>query len=67
LLIEDGEKIIPIEIKNSSRIKAESVRGIKEFISLDIGRNIPFGIVLYRGDEVYRISDKIWAVPINAV
>ncbi|MCK5594624.1 DUF4143 domain-containing protein, partial [bacterium] len=66
LLIENDGKIIPIEIKNSSRIKVESIRGIKEFISMDIDR-VPFGIVLYRGDEAYRISDKIWAVPINAV
>lgn len=67
LLIEDGKKIIPIEIKTTYRIKPESIRGLKEFISLDIGRDIPFGVVFYRGDEVYRISDKIWAIPISMI
>jgi len=67
LLIEDGKTIIPIEIKSSIRIKPDSIRSLKEFISLDIGRTIPYGFVFYWGDDIYRISDKIWAIPIKAI
>ncbi len=65
LVIEHGENLIPIEIKSSIKISSVSIRGLTDFLVLKINKKIPYGIVIYRGDRVSQISDKILAVPIG--
>jgi len=67
LIIEKGNNIIPIEIKSGIRIAEASIRGLTGFMNLKIDRRIKFGIVFYRGDRVFKITDKILAVPIGCI
>ncbi|MBU1122673.1 MAG: ATP-binding protein [Candidatus Omnitrophica bacterium] len=65
LVIERGEDIIPIEIKSGVKISNNSIRGLSDFMKLKISKRILFGIVFYRGDKIYRLTDNILAVPIG--
>ncbi|MFH1782416.1 MAG: ATP-binding protein [Candidatus Omnitrophota bacterium] len=65
LIIESGQKIIPIEIKHAVNLSKNALRGILDFMDLDLPKKPSFGIVFYRGPEIYRITDKILAIPIG--
>ena len=67
LLIEKDRSIIPIEIKHAVSIARNSIRGILDFMNLKTSKKIPFGIVFYRGDRIYRITEKILAIPIGYI
>lgn len=67
LVFEAGSRLIPVEIKHSSVIRASEIRGLRQFLS-DFPDRAPFGIVIYRGSEIARQAEDILAVPIqNAV
>jgi len=67
LIIENGANIIPVEIKTSVQIRRKTIRGLEEFMALKQKAIIPFGIVFYRGEDIYKISNNIWAIPITAI
>ena len=66
-IIRNGTNIIPIEIKTSVQIRKNTIRGLKEFMASKQKADIPFGIIFYRGEDIYKISNNIWAIPITAI
>lgn len=65
LLLEKGNRIIPVEIKAGIQVAEHSIRGLQSFMDLKLKKKIPFGIVFYRGDRILRITEKILAVPVG--
>ncbi len=64
LVIEYNGKLLPIEIKSSSVVKNNHLRGIKRFIQIFENRT-DFGIVAYLGDNFMQIDNKLYLVPIT--
>ena len=60
LIIESKVGLIPIEIKSGTRIESKSLISLKNFIE---EHNCKYGIVINNGDEVYKISEKIYIIP----
>ena len=68
LLLEYGQRIIPIEIKSGISIQLQSMRGLSIFMDLfDSTRDIPFGLVIYQGPRLQFITPRILAVPVQYV
>ena len=65
LIIEHQDKLIPIEIKSGVKITNNNIRGLKDFIELKINKNIPFGIIFYRGEDICRYTENILLIPIG--
>lgn len=63
LIIEWDKVLIPVEIKSSIKISPISIRGLVDFMKLHTNKQIPFGVVLYRGEKVFRLSEGIVAIP----
>ncbi|MBU1523927.1 MAG: hypothetical protein KKG50_04610, partial [Candidatus Omnitrophica bacterium] len=57
--------VIPIEIKSNVRINNVSIRGLLDFLKLKIPKRILFGVVFYRGDRIFRLTEKILAIPVG--
>lgn len=62
-ILEHGDRLVPIEVKSSSRLSLQDLRSMNLFISSQSNHDIPFGIILYRGTEVYPITANILAIP----
>ena len=58
LIIEGVSAIIPVEIKSSVNIAGLSTRSICDFMEHKTFKKVPFGVVFYRGDDVFRISER---------
>lgn len=71
-VIEYQDKLIPVEVKAGIQIKKQSLRGMKSFISSMNSRTrtdkrVPFGIVLYRGDNVIYLDKNILGIPLTSI
>ncbi len=62
LIIEGDFGAVPIEIKLSSVIKRQSLRGLENFLK---DRQCAFGILVNRGRRVELITDKIIQIPVH--
>jgi predicted AAA+ superfamily ATPase len=62
LLCRTQKGLIGIEIKSSSSVSGADCRSLRAFASSAAGQWLG-GIVVYRGNEIKRLSDSIWAVP----
>ncbi len=58
--------LVAIEVKASATIGTNDFKGIKDFHSL-VGDNLRAGIVLYDGNEIKSVGDKLWAVPLSSL
>lgn len=67
LIVEGNGSIIPIEIKNSNQINKQEIRGLRDFLTIKSSKKIPFGIILYRGTDIYHVDTNILAIPITYV
>ena len=69
LIIDYADKIIPIEIKSSSKIDKSSAKNILTFMEYHKNTKvkIPFGLVIYLGDESFYLTENIMAVPVGCV
>lgn len=65
IIIEVDGKFYPIEVKSATTISKQDVRGIEAFKETYPHLNIAPGVVLYAGDELYRVTEDIIAVPWN--
>lgn len=61
-IIELGNETFAIEVKNSSRWTENDLTGLKAY--LNNSKNCRAAILAYNGQEVLKLEDKIWAVPI---
>jgi len=64
LLIEYRNNLIPVEIKSGTKITHNNIKGLIDFIKLNTDKKIPYGIVFYRGENIYRYAKKIILIPI---
>lgn len=62
-IVEIGSETIAIEVKNSSRWQERDLTGIKAYLSSSKGCRA--AILAYNGNEVVKLEDRIWAVPIS--
>ena len=63
LLVERGTRLLPIEIKWSSRPTRGECRGLEVFLS-DLKSRAPFGIVACVTRDPFLITDRLVAVPL---
>ncbi len=66
LIIETGDRIIGIEIKNRPRVAARDFKNLKA-LAMALGDEWKGGMVVYTGMELEEVSGDhgIWAVPIH--
>jgi len=62
LLLEYGDRLLPIEIKASSVISLKKLSGLRQFLS-DFKERTPIGLVLYTGKEIFKAAHNIFVVP----
>jgi predicted AAA+ superfamily ATPase len=67
LIIERGERILPVEIKSAVNVAGISLRGLYDFLEIKTQKRIPFGVIFYRGSEVFKLNEKVLAVPIGCL
>ncbi len=65
-ILQQGKKLIPIEVKSGSQIKPMQLRGIKTFID-DYSKKfeIPYAIVFHRSDEISWLGENIIGIPVQ--
>lgn len=56
--------IIGLEVKSTESIDKKYISGLLELKEL-CGENFKKGIVLYSGNDLFPLEDKIWAVPVS--
>jgi len=61
-VIEWRGRLLPIEVKTSSRVSSRDARGIASFRA-EYGNAVLGGLVLYAGDETMFVADKVLAAP----
>ena len=61
LVVEGDFGVVPVEIKLSSTVRRQSLRGLENFIR---DRHCSYGIVVNRGRGVEFITDKIIQIPV---
>jgi len=66
IIVEFDGVLYPIEIKSTTTISKNDVRGIEAFRATYPQLKIAQGIVIYAGDDCYRVTENIVAVPWNA-
>ena len=66
-VIEHGKKLIPIEVKTSCYIKPIDLRGLKSFMNSYSKFEIPYGLVIHRGEKVSWLDDKILGIPLTII
>jgi len=64
LVLEAGERLLPIEIKATRTPSLASARGLEKFLDF-FPREAEFGILIYRGEEALPLTRRIFAIPIN--
>ena len=62
-IVEIGAETIAIEVKNGSRWQERDLTGIKAYLSSSKGCRA--AILAYNGNDVVKLEDRIWAVPIS--
>lgn len=67
LILEQNGWLYPIEIKCKSFLDHYDRRGIESFRKTFPKRKIACGLIIYAGEECYKLSDKIIAMPWNAL
>lgn len=65
LIIDAGNRLVPVEVKTSSKVAKNDIRAMIDFMALGLPHPVPYGIVLYRGQDIYHITDKVLAVPLG--
>lgn len=66
LLEDDRGRVAGIEVKAAATVQEKDIRVLLE-LSVALGRKFTRGVVLYTGDRVVPFSEKIFAVPVQAL
>jgi predicted AAA+ superfamily ATPase len=66
LIIEDGQRLIPIEAKLTSTPRTEFASAIQKFMA-DIKKPAPQGYVVYNGDMMLPLAPQIKALPFSII
>ena len=60
LVLQGKFGVIPIEIKSGSYTEKKQLKTLTKFIEEN---NCPFGLVINNGDEIFKMTDKIYQLP----
>jgi len=63
-VIESGRRLLPIEVKASTRVRLADAKGLDAFLE-DHPKAAPFGVLLYGGREPLALSERVLAVPLD--
>jgi predicted AAA+ superfamily ATPase len=64
LIVEQGRRLLPIEIKASRVVRVDDARAVQSFCD-EFGTRAPLGLVLYDGKEVRPLTRQTLAVPLR--
>lgn len=64
LVLEDGRRLLPIEVKWSSKATRRDGRALEMFTS-DLRSRVPFGMIACGTTEPFLLSDRIVVVPLG--
>lgn len=65
-IVEQGTRLLPIEIKSSETVRVEHAGPIDAFCR-EFEDRAPFGIVLYSGSKALALTERVIAVPLGSV
>lgn len=65
IIVELDGKFYPIEVKSTTNITKSDIKGLESFQNSYPKLNIQNAIVIYAGQEIYRVKDNIIAMPWN--
>jgi uncharacterized protein len=65
-VVEQQRRLLPIEIKARSAVRVSDARAVDAFCAEMGPARAPFGIVIYDGREVIRLSKSAVALPVTA-
>lgn len=60
----NDRKLVGIEVKAADTVTLKDCAGLQE-LKIAAGGDFTCGCVLYRGKQILKIADKIWALPIS--
>jgi predicted AAA+ superfamily ATPase len=67
LILERDGKFFPIEIKSRTNLSKHDTRGIMSFKESYPKLNIQQGLIIYTGQEAYRLNENVVALPWNSL
>lgn len=59
-------QLVGVEVKATATVKESALRGLKKLSGL-AGDSFKMGILLYDGDEIMPLGDRIWAAPLSTL
>lgn len=66
LVLERRARIVGVEVKSSTQVDRSAARGLLRLRDA-LGSNFHAGFVLYTGPITFRLDDRIWALPVDAL
>ncbi|MBI4650319.1 ATP-binding protein [Candidatus Desantisbacteria bacterium] len=61
-LIKGENQLLPIEVKSGHKVNYADAHNLEAFIT-EQKKIVPFGLIVYAGNELVEIRKNIWAVP----
>ncbi|MCY3579992.1 MAG: DUF4143 domain-containing protein [bacterium] len=65
-IVERGGQIVGLEVKSSTKVGRQDAKSLL-WLRDQLGDRFHLGVVLYAGQFPFRISDRIWALPLGAL
>lgn len=65
-IVQSRNRLLPIEVKMTARAQLGDVRSLETFLD-EHPKNARFGVLLYGGDEVVRLTPRVVALPVGAI
>ncbi len=67
MVIENAAgQLVGVEVKATATVQESALRGLKKLSGL-AGDSFKMGILLYDGDEIMPLGDRIWAAPLSTL
>jgi predicted AAA+ superfamily ATPase len=63
-VVESEGRLVPIEVKASSRARLSDTEGLNAFLD-EYPDAAPHGILIHAGDRVERLSSRVWGIPLS--
>ena len=63
-VIEAGRRLLPIEVKSSTRVELSDAAPLEVFLN-EYRENAPFGIIFHGGHEIKILTPRVLAVPLG--
>jgi len=66
LVLQIGQRLIPVEIKHASRLRPRDTAGIDAFMQM-YGEQAPTGILVSLHPEVCQVTERVWNLPLGLI